>query len=236
MSSLTLSFASAILGVGFLVAAVDAEAQIVKKGDGYLFRAKYTKGRQQVFDFQTIVVPTGPQNKSAPKQNISMPLSMLVTSLSKAGIATIRSEVGPIKVDGKTLQPKSAMTVQVDNLNRLVGVGAKELPQFATPLPEKPIKIGGSWSSNVDASEAAGERVRVKAIYKLLRVVGRVAYIQVQLDSVNAPGSTVKSSGRGQMVLRTADGSLESMEMMQTVDLSRNRGGARTTILVRRKA
>jgi len=236
MTLASIRIRGALAGLVCFLLAGSATTQIVKKGTGYTFRAKYVKGRQQLFEFNTIVVPLGSKTSTAPKQNISMPLSILVTAVSKAGIATIRNEIGPIKLDGKAIQPKTNVTVQVDSLNRLIGAGAKELPQFATPLPEKPIKIGASWTANIDASEAAGERVRVKATYTLLRVVGRIAYVRIKLASINAPGSTVRSTGVGQMVLRTADGSLETMEMMQTVELSSGRGGARTTIMVRRRA
>lgn len=236
MSRVAIHTRAAFAALAGMVLAVTAQGQITKKGTGYSFRAKYVKGRQQLFDFHTVVVPLRSKVANAPKQNILMPLSILVTSVSKAGVATIRNEIGPIKLDGKQIQPKSNVTVQVDSLNRLVGAGAKELPQFATPLPDKPIKIGGTWTANIDASEAAGERIRVKATYTLLRVVGRIAYVRIKLASINVPGSTVRSSGVGQMVLRTADGSLETMEMMQTVELSGSRGGARTTIMVRRRA
>lgn len=212
--------------------AASASAQITQKPAGYEFRAKYAKNGRQEFEFNTVVVPIG--SKTAPKQNLIMPVAMRVLEVAKGGVAKIQSRVGPVTLNGTEIRPMTSITVQVDSLNRLVGQN-KELPQFATPLPLKPVKSGGSWSATIDASEAAGERIKVKATYKLLRVQGRLAYIQVRLASINAPNSTVTSNGQGTMVLRTADCSLESMQMNQTVTLKGNRGGARTIILVRRR-
>lgn len=216
---------------GLLLAAV-SPAQITKKGAAYEFRAKYSKNARQEFEFNTVVVPLG--SKTAPKQNLMMPVAMRVLEVAKGGVAKIQSRVGPVTLNGAEIRPMTSMTVQVDSLNRLVGQN-KELPQFATPLPMKPVKTGGLWTATIDASEAAGERIKVKATYKLLRVQGQRAYIQVRLASINAKNSTVTSNGEGTMVLRTSDCSLDTMQMNQTVTLRGNRGGARTIIMVRRR-
>lgn len=231
---------AARLGRGLLWASVllissPAHGQIVKKGAGYTFRAKYVKGAKQQFLFNTLITPIGSANMGSAKQNLTMPVLMRVLDVSKQGAARIQSQVGPIRMNGTVARPMTITTVRVDSLNRLLGADAKNLPQFATPLPTKAIKPGESWSANIDASEEVGERIRVKATYTLTRVVGTKAYLSLKLASVNEKNAAVKTTGAGRMVLRTADGSLESMEMMQTVTLSANRGGARTTIYVRRQ-
>src|SRR5688572_29743243 len=161
-----------------------APAQIVRKGKAYQFRANYVRGARMGFNFRTVVTPMN--SAVATKQVITFPVSMLVQEVrvtkDNGRVAKIRSEAGPWLLNNKPYQPKTNVTVRVDSLNRLIGLGQQEIPQFATPLPEKALKIGESWTSNIDTGEAAPMAMKVKATYKLLKVAGSYATIGVSLS------------------------------------------------------
>lgn len=221
------------------LAVTPSDAQISKKGNAYLFRAKYRKGQTLSFNFNTVVTPLGSKTNTE-KQSITMPVAMRVVNIkphnvSKEPIAQITSDVGPMLLNGKQFRPKTSVTVFVDPLNALVGTGSQEIAQFSTPLPAKPLKVGESWSSTINASEATGIPLRVKASYTLIRVLGGKAFIMVKLSGQSTGQTKITTSGQGQMVLRMADASLDTMDMIQTVKLP-NGTGARTVILVKRKA
>lgn len=230
------------VALAFLAASLaiaPSDAQITKKGSAYLFRAKYRKGQMLSFNFNTVVTPLGSKTNTE-KQSITMPVVMRVVDIkphnvSKEPVAQIKSDVGPMLLNGKQFRPKSSVTVYVDPLNALVGTGSQEIAQFSTPLPSKPLKVGESWTSTINASEATGVPLRVKATYTLIRVLGGKAFIMVKLDGQGSGPTKITTSGQGQMVLRMADASLDTMDMIQTVKMASG-VGARTVILVKRKA
>lgn len=214
---------SACLGIG--------GAQITAKQGAYQFRARYRKNQTLSYSFNTLVTTIGGKGSSA-KQNITLPVVMKVLEV-RGGVAKIRNEVGPWLMNGKTFRSKSNVTVFVDSLNRLVGDGPADVPQFSAPLPEKPIKVGGTWSSIVTTAGSTPQTIQVKATYKLLRVAANRAYVGIQYSGGGTGKSTIKTSGQGSMTLNAKDGMLESMDVMQTVTLSPG-VGARTVILVKR--
>lgn len=228
---------SLIFGLTLLAHCASAPAQILRKGKAYQFRANYVRGARMSFNFRTVVTPINSTVKN--KQVITFPVSMLVQevrmSKENGRVAKIRSEAGPWLLNNKPYQPKTNVTVHVDSLNRLVGQVDQEIPQFATPLPEKALKIGESWTSNIDTGEAAPMAMKVKATYKLLRVAGAFATIGVSLTGRGAGNSNVLTRGQGTMRLRTRDGTLQSMALNQIVTVS-NGMGAQTVITVTRKA
>lgn len=210
-------------------------SQITQKSGSFQFRAKYTRGMKMRFHFKTVVTPINATvNK---RQVISFPVSMLVQEVrntkESGKVAKIRSEAGPWLLDNKPYQPKTNVTVHVDSLNRLVGASDAEIPQFATPLPEKPLRIGQSWSSDIDTGGATPMAIKVRATYKLLKVANSIATIAVSLAGKSSDGSNVSTRGQGTMLLRTRDGTMHSMSLNQIVTVS-NGMGAQTVITVTR--
>ena len=225
-------FALCALLVSF---AAFSPAQIARKGSAYQFRANYSRGMKMRFLFKTVVTPI---NATANKrQVITFPVSMLVLEVrntkESGKVAKIRSEAGPWLLDNKPYQPKTNVTVHVDTLNRLAGTSDAEIPQFATPLPERPLKIGQSWSSEIDTRGATPMAIKVRATYKLLRVSKSHATIAVSLVGKSADASNVSTRGQGTMLLRMRDGTLHSMSLNQIVTVS-NGMGAQTVITVTR--
>jgi len=214
-------------------------AQIRKQGSAYVFRAKYVQGSTIVYDMKTIVEPLG-ANAGAGKQTLTLPILMRILEVRKpAGknafkIAKIRSEAGPIKLNGKLFKEKAVETVQVDELNRLQSDAADNLPQFTTPLPEKPLKVGQSWSSVIDPSGAVPFSMKVTASYRLKSINRTFATVQLTLNGQGTGSSKITTRGQGTMLLRVRDGTLESMKMVQTV-VTGQAVGAKTTISVTRR-
>lgn len=211
------------------VSAGGSIAQIVRKGSSYTFRAKYAKGRSASYLITTKVTPINP-NSGMKKTTLTLPVRMKVLDV-KTGVAQIRNEIGPMKVNGKIEQAKRNVVVHVDSLNRLVGVGSAEVPQFSAPMPEKPLKIGQSWSSLVNTAGSTPEAMKVKATYTLRRVSAGKAYLDVKYEGGGSGKPAIHTSGTGQMVLNTADGFLHSMAVNQKVVLSSG-NGATTAITV----
>ena len=189
------------------------------------------------FNFRTVVTPMN--TAATTKQVITFPVAMSVqdvrTTKENDRVARIRSEAGPWLLNNKPYQPKTNVTVHVDSLNRLVGAGEKEIPQFATPLPEKPLRINESWSNDIDTGGATPMAIKVKATYKLLRVAGQYATIGVSLSGKGTGSTNVMTRGQGTMLLRTRDGTLQSMALNQIVTVASG-VGAQTVITVTRKA
>jgi hypothetical protein len=228
---------AAALSVLFALCACSA-AQIAKKGTSYTFRANYAKGKVLKFDFVTRIgqIATGAKG---PTQKLTFPVVMKVESVTwmkdHGRVAKVKSDAGPWLLDGKPFRNKTSVTVHVDALNRIVHGPAEEVAQFAAPLPEKPLKIGGSWSSDIDTKDAAPVSIKVRAVYTLQKVVKGLAYIGVKLSGKGAPGSGISTEGKGTMLLRVSDGTLHSMSLSQRVLVGVN-VGATTTISVTRRA
>lgn len=228
----------AALGILISLLAFDlsSSAQIVRKGKTYQFRANYTRGARIRFNFRTVVTPINSTVQQ--KQVITFPVTMLVqevrTTKENGRVAKIRSDAGPWLLNNKPYQPKTSVTVHVDSLNRLVGTGDQEIPQFATPLPERPLKIGESWTSDIDTANSAPMAIKVKATYKLLKVAGSYATIGVSLSGKGAGNSNIMTRGQGTMLLRTRDGTQHSMSLNQIVTVASGMG-AQTVITVTRK-
>jgi hypothetical protein len=222
-----------------LVLTAGAFGQVTRKGGAYSFRAKYVKGQKTSYDFSTAVTPFGASSSGPARQNLTFPVAMTVQDVRfsqdrKTKVATIKSEVGPWLQNGKVSNPKQTVTVQVDDHNHLVGVGNKEIPQFTVPLPDTPLKVGETWSSDINPQGAVPVAMTVHATYKLISVTRRAATIGVDLEGKGTGQSKITTRGRGTMILRVSDAMLDSMNMVQTVQLAEGMG-ARTVISVKRR-
>lgn len=231
-----LLFGSALTGLSL---AVSAQAQIKKIGSTYQFRAQYVKGSTIAFDMSTQVTPFGgPAANSS--QLITLPVVMRILDIRKPAkppgtrIAKIQSTAGPIKLNGKPFKEKTVETVFVDQLNRLQQDSAQDTPQFTTPLPEKRLKVGESWTSVIDPSESVPFPMRVKATYKLLKVDQTFSHVSISLEGRGTGTSGISTKGQGTMMLRNRDGTLHSLSMTQTVYATGSMG-AKTTITVKRR-
>lgn len=222
-----------------LLLAGHAMSQVRRVGNAYQFRAKYVKGSTIAFEMTTLVAPFG-SGATAGNQKVTLPVVMRIQDIrkqpGKAGmnVAKIRSEAGPVLLNGKPFREKAVEIVFVDELNRLQEGGNQEVPQFTTPLPEKAIRIGQSWSSTIDPAESIPFSMKVNATYKLTRVTRIFAYVSVTLVGKGTGDSKVSTKGQGTMMLRVRDGTLHSLKMTQTVQASETMG-AKSTITVTRR-
>ncbi len=223
------TFYVSVLMAGLAVSAA-TPGQIVKVGKAYRLRAKYTVAQTFRYGFDTLVTQLGANAKSK-SQNIALPIVMTVIQM-QGGVARIRTEVGPWKVNGEKFRDKQTIVVHVDSLNRIVHGPPTEVPHFSIQLPEKPLKIGQSWSSIVNTAGATPQAVQVKATYTLKAVSGGRATIGVGYSGASA-NKVIQTSGSGTVYLSTKDASLISMNVSQTVSL-RGGIGAKTQIAVKR--
>lgn len=195
-----------LLSITF-VGAQSAHAQITKKGDGYLFRIKWTPG-------QTIkyVMNMSMSGDAMPKpMNMNMSISQKVKKVAGT-VATIEATTS-----GVPGQPKpQVQTMTIDNRGRATS-GAAAGSQVA--FPEGPVKIGQTWKGSLPGMQQgmAGD-----AVYKLLSVktVGGKPVAEVGLSLNMKQGGAMSMTGSGTMLIFMADGSLSSMTMNTNMSMS----------------
>ena len=205
------------MGIGVLALAAGlpgAGAQVTKQGDAYLFRLKYTKGQKLNYDVVSTVQMPGGQGAMA----VTIPMAMLVKDVT-GKISTVQIEVGPMMMNGKPgPQPKRTMDVKLDDRGKTVGGGTPGMQGVNTQLPEKPLKIGESFTST-NSMNIAGQPLNVKSVSRFTGVPkmgGRT--VAVLATTATASGALqVKGSGTGYIDI--ADGSLVSMSMNQEMTM-----------------
>jgi hypothetical protein len=191
-----------------------AGAQITKQGDAYLFRMKFSKGQKMSYTITSSAKV--PNNPAAIKAVV--PMSMTVQDV-KGGIATIQLVTGPMTVNGKPLGPQPQTTViKLDDRGKPVG-GAMPGQQVSTQLPEKPLKVGGTYTAT-NTVNMMGQQFAVKSTNKFLGIK-HVGSRNVAAIATTMTGSgAMKSSGTGVAYLDVKDGSLVSMKMNQKVTMT----------------
>jgi hypothetical protein len=133
------------------------------------------------------------------------------------GTATISGTFGPLR-SGIHLEhivlPEQSFSLKQDAFGKISG--ASSVPQMAPTFPREPIKIGGSWDGST-STQAMGSNSKLSAHYTLERtgvVKGRpVAVVAVTLRSTGQ----ADTSGAGELVLLTSDGSLWSSNVRMSL-------------------
>jgi len=175
-----------------------AGAQIVKRGNTYLFRMKFTKGSITKYMVNSSV---GGPSMSGQGIKVSIPMAWKVLDLA-AGVASIEATVGPVTVGKQTMMQPSVRTVKMNSLGKQVGgemVGQQLTPAF----PARPVKVGASWSATMPVGMGS-QTTQVTATYKFIGVK-TVDGKQVAELGIAMSG---QANGTGVMQLLTSDGSL----------------------------
>lgn len=189
---------------------LSVDAQIVKKGNaGYLMRMKYFKGQTQSFLMDTSISGLG--QAGGKPMSIPVPMSQTVKDL-QGKIATIEFKVGPVKFGGNT-QPVRTFTAKMDDRGNQIGKSSDQ--NFGAKLPEKPVRIGGTWTASVPFNgggmSPGGTMTSLYKLNAIKNVQGKqVAEIKVL---IKAPTTGTGPSGGGTLYLLTADGSLLKADM-----------------------
>lgn len=178
-------------------------AQITRTGGGYLFRAKWVAGAKYGY-VMDMAMPASQMTQNKPV-SMKMSMNMVVKSVS-GGVATVVVTSESPMVNGKSMgtQKPQPMTFKTDSRNRVVsGQGGQNM---SSPLPEKPIKVGETWSANVPMAGMGGT---AKATYTFMGMTS-VGGVQAARIKSSIAG---QASGSGTMYIAAADGQLLSMNM-----------------------
>lgn len=197
----SIRFASLALALGMTAWAVP---QVVKSGDGYTLRMKYTKGQKISYETTTTVDMAG-------MQPIKAPLTMTVTDV-KNGIYTLKYSVGSMMGS----KPQD-VTLKINSQGKIVegsAAGQAMTGLGSAQLPTKAIKIGESWKQETE-TPVMGSTMKMNSTYtfKGFKTVGgkQVAEIAIKMTSAGSGG--VGMTGTGTMTLLASDGTLHGSTM-----------------------
>lgn len=209
---------SQVLRVGiaglFALACLSAVAQVTRKGNAYLFRAKHVAGSKANYMLTTQAGLAG-----AAPNTILMPLKLAVLALHK-DVADLKVTIGPITVKGqaKPIRPAMTETVQVDSLNRPVG---NTQSPVGNAFPQQAIKVGQSWTA---AMPIAGQgNVDAHYMFRGMKRMGRkqVAVVDV---AVTAAVKGINVLGKGNMLIFASDGSVAHLQLTMDMQLPAQNG------------
>ncbi len=207
-----------------LALTLTANAQIVKKGNAYLLRAKYTAGQKMSYAMSSNAAIPG----MAQPMKSSSPIIMQVKSVSK-GVASLDVTTGPAMLNGKKQGDAVKQSVKVDTRNKAVG-GLSNFEGFSSfEFPAMPVAIGGSWSGKMKINSPMGA-ISLNAKYTL-----------VGLKTVNGkPMAEIRSKFSGVMMgpitgtsvslLLVNDGSLYSSNAKTNTEFNMGGEGKPTKI------
>ncbi len=191
-------------------------AQVTPVGGGYLFRMKFTPG--QTMRYTMTMSMSGLPNQMKGFNNSST-FTMHVLRV-QGDKATIRLDIPAMVMNGQTIRPAAQTQITMDNRGQMVGGAAATngLPQ--TVLPEKPLRIGQSFTQAIKGAPM-GAAVAAQATYTLKgfqNVGGRKAAqlaIALKGQAPGGPQGSVSFNGNGTMLLTVVDGSLLRSQMAQ---------------------
>lgn len=214
MNTLVIGGSLAALMAGVLVSC-PAQAQITKSGSGYLLRAKYSKGERLAYALQTATaVPTMTQTAQAP-QKVQIGTQMVLEVLNVQGtVATLNVRLAPFTMNGKPVGGGNGQNFQVklDNTNKPIGGGPPNLSSMSTIggtiFPDKPLKIGDSFTRNVQTSGIGGMPISLKTVFTFAGLKNLGGKQVAQLNLVMNGSGTPAMTGTGVTYLSVADGSL----------------------------
>ncbi|MCO5295331.1 MAG: hypothetical protein M9921_00590 [Fimbriimonadaceae bacterium] len=195
-----------------------APAQISKKGAGYLFRIKWTKGQTAKYTMTT-TTSGGPSAMA-----VNMPMSLKVLSVA-GGVGEVEYNVGPASANGKPMGAAQKVVAKVDPRGKIVS-GATQAQQMGGNItfPEGPVKPGGTWTGSQTVPGPGGS-MTINAKYKFVGIksVGGQSVAQIDV-SMSGGGGQMQITGSGSVFLRTADGSLQSTNLGQKLTISGAQG------------
>ncbi|MEJ5170628.1 MAG: DUF6263 family protein [Fimbriimonadales bacterium] len=202
-----------LLTVSAMTLAGASLAQITKVGDAYQMRMKFAPGQKMVYSMQsTTTAPGQPQ-----PMLLNTEFSMKVNSV-KNGVADITYSVGPMKMNGRATGGVNTVNMKMDSRGKTVGQtpGGQQPTQMV--LPEKPIRVGQTWTSTSSIA-TMGVPMEVTNTYKLNRIVQRGGKSLAEVGVTISAKGNISSSGNGTMLLDFVDGSLVSATMNQTITI-----------------
>jgi hypothetical protein len=231
--------------LGMALPSSRAHAQITKVGSAYQFRVKYHKGMKIKYLMKvTTTLPTPPGGGKAQSIEMTIPVDGTVTDVQNK-IATIQMVTGPMTMNGRPQGTQKTLTMKLDDRGKPVGGMPTGMENLTASLPDKPLKVGDTYSSKQDIT-MANIPISVNAVYKFTGVKSvaghQLATFTVTLNgsgSVPTPqGATASftTKGTGQMSLSTDDGLATRTSIDQDVVIPQ---GAQTlklttkTVLVR---
>lgn len=183
-----------------------AHGQVVKKGSGYLFRIKFTKGQKLAYN---VLMGLGPLGKA----NSGLTISVLSV---KGGIATTKLNVEAVKMGQRTVIPAQSATQAFNNRMEVAqSKDSQSISQFKGAYPPQPIKIGGKWQTKL-IMNAMSASTPIDTTYKFVGLK-KVNGIQVAVLSMVLHG---QYSGTGTTLLRVSDGTPQSVTMNLVLRMS----------------
>lgn len=216
-----------IAGGAGLLATANANAQVTKVGDGYLFRVKYAKGKTTHYQMTTkTTLPPGAAGPSSTKpMTMSMvaPLTMTVVSV-QGNKATVKSDVGAMTMNGQPMSKPSSTEMTIDDRGQIVGkvkgAGAgMGMENLSGTLPDKPLKVGQSFTANRTMTQM-NQNIQMKATSTFVGIknVGGKQLAEMALK-ISGTGSATMS-GTGTSYYNLADGSLNNMSMITSMTMA----------------
>jgi hypothetical protein len=181
-----------------LVGAGVAEAQVTKKGAGYQFRMKFTKGKTTKFKINASVPYPG-----QPKPiTVSSTVVQTVTSVT-GNVANISGKVGPTILNGNPMtEEPMTTTAKIDTLGKPVGNAGG--PVSFTTYPANPVKVGQTWNSTVPLSGIGGGNAAATFKFLGMKTMNGKQVADVAV-TVNATGQQ-RASGTGRLLVLASDG------------------------------
>lgn len=197
-----------------LLAPLATQAQISKKGAGYVFRYKWTQGKQYKFSTTVSTVQNG---KATPMMSTTH--SMKVAKVV-GNTATINYEAKvPQQISGKEGGSTEKGSFTVNQMGELQGASAAQLREYVPQMPKDAIKLEGTWKRTTDVPTQFGQ-MKTEQTYRLAKIE-RVGNRQVALVRVglNMTGAQADGKGHGTIRLDLADGVLwdSSVKLSMTI-------------------
>ncbi len=205
-----------IVAAALALTAFSAQAQVTSSSKGYLLRMKYTKGATIKYTISSMI---GMGTK--PNPPVISPMIIKVLSTTKDS-ATLKMTVGPITNNGHVVKPAQTAETKVDSMGRPSGGPSSMMMGGA--YPEKPIKVGQTWTSNVPMAQIGGNAT-AKFIFRGIKTVNgrRLALIGIGLSSAAAG---VSVTGKGEMQALASDGTMYHMNLnVDFVSTNPSQGG-----------
>lgn len=205
------SFA-ALVAVGF------ADAQVTKQGNGYLLRMKFTPGQTSKFNIAMDTSAAGQSMKMA------MPMTQKVVSV-KNGVADLTMNVGPMSMNGKPMNTQvQTINVSMDSTGKVVKGAPMGQTGTQVSLPEKPVKVGESWTVNTKTQAGMGGNMDVKATYTLAGFQTVAGKQMAKLNVKMSAGGQMTMKGDGTMLLLMTDGSLHTANLKMNMTMPQPQG------------
>lgn len=212
-----------LLALPLLLAAL-APAQVSQSSGGYLLRMKWAKGDNFKYS-----VATTTETSTGTKVPLAMEYSIKVDSVVN-GVANVTiTSTSPMIQQPSVLKSKMDGRGEVEEKGK---TGALRFPR----LPEKPVKVGSSWTNEVTTPTGAGT-IKVKSTYtfKGVQTVDKISCAIITVSSSST--GDFASTTTGTMYVQVSNGQLFKSDSKSVVTLTQNgkKQTLKTDVTVRRK-